>query len=111
MALRTYDEVRPWARAIKQKVQSREMPPWFADPAHGTFTNDARLTDSRSTPSCKWVDAGAPRGNPADEPKLPALTEGWQLGEPDYVITLPTVNIPAEGKDYFPDAEHHDRHS
>ena len=50
----------------------------------------------------KWVDAGAPRGNPADEPKLPALTEGWQLGEPDYIITLPTVNIPAEGNDIFP---------
>ena len=51
MSLRTYDEVRPWARAIKQKVSSRQMPPWFADPAHGTFKNDARLSDSRSTRS------------------------------------------------------------
>ena len=46
MALRTYDEVRPWARAIKQKVVAREMPPWFADPAHGTFANDARLSQT-----------------------------------------------------------------
>ena len=101
MALRTFDEVRPWARSIKQKVQSRQMPPWFADPAHGTFKNDARLTEKQIDTIVKWVDAGAPRGNPADEPKLPALTEGWQLGEPDYIITLPTVNVPAEGDDVF----------
>ena len=102
MSLRSYDEVRPWARSIKQKVQSRAMPPWFADPAHGTFKNDARLTDQQIDTIVKWVDAGAPRGNPADEPKPPVLTEGWQLGEPDYVITLPTVNVPAEGNDIFP---------
>src|SRR5215210_1384988 len=47
MALRTYDEVRPWARAIKQKVMAREMPPWFADPAHGSFANDARLSQQQ----------------------------------------------------------------
>jgi hypothetical protein len=102
MALRTFDEVRPWARAIKQKVTSRQMPPWFADPAHGTFANDPRLSDQQIDTIARWVDAGAPRGNPADEPKVPAFTEGWQLGEPDYIITLPTVNIPAEGNDYFP---------
>jgi len=102
MSLRSYDEVRPWARSIKQKVQSKQMPPWFADPAHGAFKNDARLTDQQIDTIVKWVDAGAPRGNPADEPKPPVLTEGWQLGEPDYVITLPTVNVPAEGNDIFP---------
>jgi hypothetical protein len=102
MPLRTFDEVRPWARSIKQKVMAREMPPWFADPAHGTFANDARLSQREIDTIARWADTGAARGNPADEPKAPALTEGWQLGEPDYVITLPVVNIPAEGKDYFP---------
>ena len=102
MSLRTYDEVRPWARSIKQKVQNREMPPWFADPAHGTFKNDARLSDKQIDTIVKWVDAGAPRGNPADEPTIPALPEGWQLGEPDYIITLPTIEVPADGKDIFP---------
>jgi mono/diheme cytochrome c family protein len=102
MALRTYDEVRPWARSIKQKVQSRQMPPWFADPAHGTFKNDARLSQQQIDTIVKWVDAGAPRGNPADEPKVPALPEGWQLGEPDYIITLPAIEVPADGKDIFP---------
>ena len=65
------------------------MPPWFADPAHGMFANDARLTPQQIDTIVRWVDGGALRGNPADEPKLPALTEGWQLGEPDYIITLP----------------------
>jgi hypothetical protein len=102
MSLRTYDEVRPWARSIKQKVMAREMPPWFADAPHGTFSNDPRLTQEQIDTIAQWVDAGAPRGNQRDEPKLPALTEGWQLGEPDHIITLPVVNIPAEGKDYFP---------
>ena len=102
MALRTYEEVRPWARSIKQKVSTRQMPPWFADPAHGSFSNDARLSDREIDTIVQWVDAGAPRGNPADEPKVPTFTEGWQLGEPDYIITLPKVDIPADGDDYFP---------
>src|SRR5688572_28493017 len=102
MALRTYDEVRPWARSIKEKVAKRQMPPWFADTAHGTFANDARLSQAQIDTIVKWVDAGAPRGNPADEPTPPALTEGWQLGEPDFIITLLAIEIPAEGKDIFP---------
>lgn len=102
MPLRTFDEVRPWARSIKQKVASRQMPPWFADPAHGTFANDARLTTAQIDTIARWVDAGAPRGNPSDAPRPREFTDGWQLGEPDYIITLPTVEIPAEGKDYFP---------
>jgi hypothetical protein len=102
MSLRTFDEVRPWARAIKQKVMAREMPPWFADASPGTFSNDPRLSPQQIDTIARWVDGGVARGNPADEPKLPALTEGWQLGEPDYIITLPVVNIPAEGRDYFP---------
>lgn len=102
MALRTYEEARPWARSIKQKVVSREMPPWFADPAHGTFANDARLSSSQIGTIARWVDAGAPRGNPAGQPKTPEFTDGWQLGEPDFIIDLPEIDIPAEGKDYFP---------
>ncbi len=102
MSLRSYDEVRPWARSIKDKVAKREMPPWFADPAHGTFANDARLSDAHIATIVRWVDAGAPRGNAAEEPTPPTLTEGWQLGEPDYIITLPKIEVPAEGDDLFP---------
>jgi hypothetical protein len=103
MSLRTYDEARPWAKSIKEKVTSRAMPPWFADPNHGKFKNDPRLSDEQIAMIADWVDAGAPRGNPADMPEVPALTEGWRLGEPDFVINLPEVDVPASGGDYFPD--------
>jgi hypothetical protein len=102
MSLRTSDEVRPWARSIRQKVSTRQMPPWFADPAHGSFANDARLNQQQIDTIVKWGDAGAPQGNPADTPQVPTYSDGWQLGEPDYVITLPRIEIPAEGKDIFP---------
>ncbi len=102
MALLTYQDARPWARAIKDKVVARQMPPWFADPAVGAFTNDARLSAAEIATISKWVDAGAPQGNPNDMPKAPQFTEGWQLGEPDMIVELPEVQIPATGTDYFP---------
>ncbi len=102
MSLVTYEDARPWVRAIKTKVSARQMPPWFADPAIGSFANDARLTDAEISTITRWVDAGAPFGNAKDMPPLPKFTEGWQLGEPDYVINLPEVQIPATGSDYFP---------
>jgi hypothetical protein len=102
MALLTYQDARPWARAIKDKVVARQMPPWFADPAFGTFANDARLTDAEIATISKWVDAGAPQGDLKDMPAAPRFTEGWQLGEPDLIVELPEVQIPAAGTDYFP---------
>ena len=62
MSLMTYDETRPWARAIKQRVVKREMPPWSADPAHGVFKNDPRLSQKDIDTIAAWVDAGAPQG-------------------------------------------------
>src|SRR5215510_10548571 len=102
MSLLTYEEARPWARAIKEKVLLREMPPWFADPKYGTFANDPRLTDKEIQTIVSWVDAGAQRGDAKDMPKPPQFSEGWQLGEPDLIVELPEVQIPASGHDYFP---------
>ena len=99
MALRTFEEARPWARAIKEKVTSRQMPPWFADRSAGTFANDPSLSDSELATIAAWVDAGAPQGNPADMPATPQFTDGWQLGEPDYIVNLPEVHVPATGPD------------
>src|SRR6476619_2009869 len=59
MSLMTFDDARPWARAIKQRVTARTMPPWGADPAHGTFKNDPRLSEAEVETIAKWVDAGA----------------------------------------------------
>jgi hypothetical protein len=102
MALRTFEEARPWARAIKEKVVSRQMPPWFADRSAGTFSNDPSLTDKELATIAAWVDAGAPQGNSADMPAARQFTDGWQLGEPDYIVDLPEVHVPAKGPDYFP---------
>src|SRR6266550_6056745 len=62
MSLVSYEEARPWARSIKTKVESRQMPPWFADPAHGQFANDRSLPQRDIETIAKWVDAGAPQG-------------------------------------------------
>lgn len=102
MPLRTYQEVRPFARAIKERVVSRRMPPWPADRSIGSFTNDPSLTDQEIATIAKWVDSGAPQGDPAEMPALPTFAEGWQLGEPDLIVDLPEVQVPATGADLFP---------
>ena len=95
MPLRSYAEVRPWARGIKEQVESGAMPPWFADARHGFFKNDMRLVQDEIDTITRWVDAGAPQGDPSDLPELPTFSEGWQLGEPDLIVTLNEVTVPA----------------
>jgi hypothetical protein len=98
MSLLTYEETRPWARAIKKKVVEREMPPWHADPRYGKFQNDRSLTGRELDTVVKWVDAGAPQGNPADLPPAPAFTSGWLGGTPDYIFEMPEIPVAAEGE-------------
>ena len=102
MALLTYQDARPWARSIKDKVVARQMPPWFADPKVGAFANDPSLTPAEIATITRWVDGGAPQGDMKDMPAPPRFVDGWQLGEPDMIVELPEVQIPAEGGDYFP---------
>ena len=98
MPLVTYDNVRPWARAIREKVVSRQMPPWHADPEHGHFRNDRSLTPSQIDTITKWVDGGSIQGNPKDLPAMPPLVAGWQIGAPDMVFEMPVeYQIPATG--------------
>lgn len=106
MPLRTFEEVRPWARSIKAKVQSREMPPWFVDRSIGIkeYENDPSLTDAEIATIAKWVDAGAPQGNLADMPpqRQFASPGEWTLGKPDLVIVEDKeFEIPAAGADQF----------
>jgi mono/diheme cytochrome c family protein len=108
MSLLTYEDVRPWARSIKAKVTNREMPPWHIDRNIGItkFKNDPSLTDQEIATIAKWVDAGAPRGNPADMPAPRTFEEldQWFIGKPDIVITSnkPYV-LPAAGPDNIVD--------
>jgi len=98
MSLLTYDEARPYARSIKQRVVARVMPPWGADPAHGTFKNDPRLSQAEIDTIAAWVDGGAVKGNDADLPKAPRFAEGWTIGKPDAVFTMEEeYDIPATG--------------
>jgi hypothetical protein len=92
MSLLSYQEARPWARAIKTKVTSREMPPWFADPHYGKFKNDKSLSQEEIERISAWVDAGAPQGTGA-APAAPRFAErGWSHPSgrpPDLVIEFP----------------------
>jgi len=99
MALLSFADARPWASAIKQKVSTRAMPPWHADPAHGTFRNDLRLSDREIDTIVKWVDGGAREGDPSALPALPKFPEGWQIGKPDAVFEMTEdFEIPASGE-------------
>src|SRR3954452_23200945 len=93
MSLLTYQDVRPWARAIKQRVVDREMPPWGIDPHVGIqrFKNDPSLRDDEINTIVKWVDAGAPMGNPADtaKPRQFDDSDRWHIGQPDLIVTSP----------------------
>ena len=105
MSLMTYQEVRPWARAIKNRVVAREMPPWHVDKNIGiqAFKDDPSLSDDEIATVSAWVDNGAPLGDPADMPPpvdFPDASE-WQIGEPDLVVQYPAYEMPAEGPDLF----------
>jgi mono/diheme cytochrome c family protein len=96
--LLSYKDARPWAVSIKKAVSSRQMPPWNADPHYGSFRDPRRLTDAEVATIAAWVDGGAKEGNPSDTPALPHFSDGWQIGEPDLVLTMvEPVKIPASG--------------
>ena len=89
MSLLSYKEVRPWAKSIREKVVSGEMPPWHADANYGKWRNDRRLSEAEINTIKTWVDAGSKEGDPRDLPPAPKFTEGWMIGKPDVVISIP----------------------
>jgi hypothetical protein len=108
MSLVTYDEVRPWARSIQQRVVNRDMPPWHLDKTVGIrhYKNDRSLSDAEIATVAKWVENGAPQGNAADMP--PPLTfrpeTDWFTGEPDLKVTTPNdFTMYANGPDWWID--------
>jgi hypothetical protein len=110
MPLVTYQDVRPWARAIKQKVTAREMPPWYIDRHIGIqkFKDDPSLTDAEIATIARWADAGAPQGDPARLPPPLQFTDidKWHIGKPDIVVTLPKAyELKANGPDEFYDVD------
>ena len=99
MSLLTYKEARPWARSVANAVKTGAMPPWHADPAVGHFRNERRLTDAEKATIARWVDAGAPEGDPKDLPPAPQYADGWRIGTPDVILQMQEdYPIPAAGE-------------
>jgi len=97
MSLMTYKEVRPWAKSIREKVVGGEMPPWHADPNFGKWRNDRRLSEAEINTIKAWVDGGSKEGDPKELPAAPTFVQGWSIGKPDVVISIPEQAIPADG--------------
>ncbi len=98
MAFEKYEQVRPWAKSIREKVSLGEMPPWHSVDPKGTFSNDRRLTDKEKDIISRWANAGAPKGDLKDLPPAPKFAEGWEIGKPDAVFTMAKAyEIPASG--------------
>jgi len=98
MALLTYDDVRPRAKDIRDKVADGLMPPWHAEKTHGKFANDRSLSEDEKSVLLRWANNGAPKGDDKDLPAMPKYVEGWALGQPDAVIEMPVdYKVPADG--------------
>src|SRR4029077_2708267 len=100
MSLQTYQEVRPWAKAIKERVTTRMMPPWFIDPNVGInkFKNYGGLSDDEIATMTKWVDEGAREGAVADMPAPVKFDDDiWHIGTPELVAAMPQ-DIVVNGK-------------
>lgn len=98
MAFTTYKETRPWAAAIRKNVLSRRMPPWFADPCCGKFSNDRSLTDAERQTLATWAEGGAIAGDAKDAPAPRNWAEGWNIGVPDVALgPAKAFEVPAKG--------------
>jgi mono/diheme cytochrome c family protein len=108
MSLTTYENVRPWAKSIRQRVAAREMPPWHLDKTVGIrkYKNDISLSDDQIATITSWVDGGAVMGNPADMPPLQTFApeDVWHIGKPDVIVKMDRVHtMYAQGPDWWID--------
>lgn len=101
-SLISYEDVAKRGALIAKVTQSRYMPPWHAEPGHGDFADERRLTDAQIASIAEWVQQRMPRGDAGRMPKLPVFTDGWQLGKPDLVLEMPEAfEVPASGPDIY----------
>jgi hypothetical protein len=108
MSLVTYEDARPFARAIKQRTALRgrpgTMPPWFIEKNIGVqgFKDDISLSEAEIAAIARWADSGAPRGNPADMPPPRVFRDDeWEIGTPDLIVESPTLKMPAVASDWW----------
>jgi thiol-disulfide isomerase/thioredoxin len=97
MALFSHDDVVSWADTIREVIDDGRMPPWYADPRHGEWANDRRLSKEEKQTLLTWLDGGMPKGDARDMPPARKFPEGWVIGKPDVVFTMPKAfDVPAE---------------
>jgi mono/diheme cytochrome c family protein len=101
MSLLTYKDVRPWAAAIREAVVSRKMPPWFADPSVGEWSNDPRLSDSDIQKIKAWAEGPKREGDPSKLARAPEFPDDWKIGKPDAVIAIPEQTLAGTGPDEY----------
>jgi len=106
MSLLTYEDARPWARSIKDRVERRSMPPWHVDRTVGIrkFKDDLSLSDAEIATVVSWIDAGAPKGNPADMPPPKQFDDSdrWHIGKPDLIVEMPRAfEVKPEAADWW----------
>jgi hypothetical protein len=98
MPLMTYDKAKAWADTISEVILEERMPPWYADPNHGKFKNDRRLTKAESDTLLEWVNKGCPKGDDKDLPPPAKFVDGWTIGKPDVVFKMAEeFKVPADG--------------
>jgi len=98
MSLLTFEDARPWAKAIRAAVLAGKMPPWSPEPQYGKFSNDLSLSTEEKAKIVAWVDAGVPEGKLSDAPPAKTFPQGWQIPQPDVVIEMPEAfDVPASG--------------
>jgi Copper type II ascorbate-dependent monooxygenase, C-terminal domain len=99
MPFTTYEQTRPWAQKIAGAVEMKMMPPWFADPRYGHFANDPSLTEEQIATISAWAGSGVLAGDPHDAPTLRKWSDGWNIPQPDVVVSMPKpVSIPVSGE-------------
>lgn len=97
--LMTYADVKANRTMIKRQVKNKLMPPWFANPEHGEFSNDRSLSDEDREALLGWIDNGCPEGDAKDAPLPKKFTDGWKIGEPESVLQIEQpITVPAKGK-------------
>src|SRR6187402_210408 len=97
--LLTYEDAKKRSKQLARVTAQRAMPPWKAEPDHGDFRDARTLTDAQIALIKRWHESGAPEGDPKDLPPAPKFTDGWTLGEPDLILTMPEeFAVPAEGR-------------
>jgi peroxiredoxin len=96
--LATYEDVVPWAESIREVVTAHRMPPWFADPKFGKFTNDCSMSEAATRTLLAWIENGCPQGDLSKAPPAPTFTTGWRMGKPDVMYEMSeSFEVPAEG--------------